>query len=314
GSPGAGRAASRTLGALHRQGPGIAAGSPAARTRPAGVRLRLEPVPGQPRSPGGSALERGCRCRGRRQGAGCRLTAADLIRRRHVRQAPPVHRGGNRDRRCICAVDAGDHVCHKLQLHSHSGPGQARRAADYAARRSLALVDQDTAGSWGRAHRRPCRPDRGRGGGGSERGLLLCRPPPVRAAAAGRHLIHGGKRGRRGHGSGNRAWFCVSAVRVSAAAHVRRALMAPVIVGFVLAMLPLAAVAANAASPTAPGAPIGVSAMAGNGQATVSWTPPATDGGSGITGYTITASPGAQTATATGSTTSATVSGLTNGT
>jgi len=91
-------------------------------------------------------------------------------------------------------------------------------------------------------------------------------------------------------------------------------LTAPVIVAFVLAMLPLSAVAANAASPTAPGAPIGVTATAGNAQATVRWTPPGTDGGSVITGYTITASTGAQTATATGSTTSATVSGLTNGT
>lgn len=90
--------------------------------------------------------------------------------------------------------------------------------------------------------------------------------------------------------------------------------MAPVILAVVLAALPLSAGAASAASPTAPGAPTGVTATAGNAQAMVRWTPPAMDGGSVVTGYTVTASPGAQTATTTGNTTSATVSGLTNGT
>ena len=41
-----------------------------------------------------------------------------------------------------------------------------------------------------------------------------------------------------------------------------------------------------------PGAPTGVSAVAGNGQATVSFTAPASNGGSAITRYTVTASPG----------------------
>ena len=69
------------------------------------------------------------------------------------------------------------------------------------------------------------------------------------------------------------------------------------------------------AAPTVPGAPTGASAVAGNGQATVSWTIPASDGGSPITGYTVTSSPGGFTGTASGPTaTSATVSGLTNGT
>ncbi len=66
-------------------------------------------------------------------------------------------------------------------------------------------------------------------------------------------------------------------------------------------------------SATAPGPPTGVSAAPGNGQASVSWTAPASNGGSSITGYTVTASPGGATATTTGAT-STTVTGLTNGT
>lgn len=61
-----------------------------------------------------------------------------------------------------------------------------------------------------------------------------------------------------------------------------------------------------------PGAPTGVTAIAGNGQATVSFTPPADNGGSPITGYTVTSSPG--NITATGTDTTITVTGLTNGT
>ena len=69
---------------------------------------------------------------------------------------------------------------------------------------------------------------------------------------------------------------------------------------------------------TAPGAPAGVSATAGNGSAAVSWTAPS-NGGSAITSYTVTPYIGstAQTAvTVSGSppATSATVTGLTNGT
>ena len=62
----------------------------------------------------------------------------------------------------------------------------------------------------------------------------------------------------------------------------------------------------------APTVPKIVSAVAGNAQVTVSFSPPASNGGSPITGYTVTASPGG--ATCTTATTSCAVTGLTNGT
>ncbi len=63
---------------------------------------------------------------------------------------------------------------------------------------------------------------------------------------------------------------------------------------------------------TVPGAPTGVNASPGNGQATVSFTAPADNGGSPITGYIVTATPGGVTVNGTG--TAITVTGLTNGT
>ncbi|TDQ00276.1 fibronectin type III domain-containing protein [Labedaea rhizosphaerae] len=70
--------------------------------------------------------------------------------------------------------------------------------------------------------------------------------------------------------------------------------------------------------PTAPGAPVNVTAQAGNGTATVSWTAPF-NGGSGLTSYTITPYIGTTPQTPTvlsgaPPATSAQVSGLTNGT
>lgn len=66
-------------------------------------------------------------------------------------------------------------------------------------------------------------------------------------------------------------------------------------------------------TPTAPGAPTGVTAVRGNASATVSWSAPASTGGSPITGYEVTAAPGGATCSTTGALSCA-VSGLTNGT
>src|SRR5207245_7612897 len=53
--------------------------------------------------------------------------------------------------------------------------------------------------------------------------------------------------------------------------------------------------ASNSVTPvapaTVPGAPRAVTATAGNASASVSWTAPASDGGSAITSYTVTSSP-----------------------
>ncbi|WP_019913041.1 S-layer homology domain-containing protein [Paenibacillus sp. HW567] len=63
---------------------------------------------------------------------------------------------------------------------------------------------------------------------------------------------------------------------------------------------------------TVPGAPTGVTASSGNGQAVVSFTAPENNGGSAITGYEVTSSPGNVVAVGTGS--PITMSGLVNGT
>lgn len=68
------------------------------------------------------------------------------------------------------------------------------------------------------------------------------------------------------------------------------------------------------APPTAPSAPQSPQAVAGYTAATVTWSPPASDGNSPISGYTVTASPGGATVTVDGDLTQAAVRGLTNGT
>jgi mannan endo-1,4-beta-mannosidase len=69
----------------------------------------------------------------------------------------------------------------------------------------------------------------------------------------------------------------------------------------------------GAAGATVPDPPMDVTATAGDGSATVRWTP-GSDGGRSITKFTVTSLPGGQTAEVGGSATSAVVTGLTNGT
>jgi len=68
----------------------------------------------------------------------------------------------------------------------------------------------------------------------------------------------------------------------------------------------------SAAASTVPGAPTIGAATPGNGQASIAFTPPGSDGGSPITSYTVTCNPGA--IAATGAASPITVTGLANGT
>jgi hypothetical protein len=75
-----------------------------------------------------------------------------------------------------------------------------------------------------------------------------------------------------------------------------------------------AGVQSNAVTPTGtPGAPGKPTVTFGDGSASVSWTA-ADTGGSALTGYTVTASPGGAASSVDGSTLSTTINGLTNGT
>ena len=67
----------------------------------------------------------------------------------------------------------------------------------------------------------------------------------------------------------------------------------------------------GASTNTVPGAPTGASAIAGNGQVTITFNPPASNGGSPITSYTVTSSPGSISAFAAAS--PITVGNLSNG-
>ena len=62
-----------------------------------------------------------------------------------------------------------------------------------------------------------------------------------------------------------------------------------------------------------PNPPTGVIAVAGDAEATVTWSAPASDGGSPITEYTVVSDPGGVTAVVDGATLTSTVTGLTNG-
>ena len=74
----------------------------------------------------------------------------------------------------------------------------------------------------------------------------------------------------------------------------------------------LPSTASTAVTPSAvPGVPTNVTATAGNMEAMLSFTAPASNGGSAITGYTVTSSPEGKTVT--GTTSPLTVTGLTNG-
>ncbi|NQW72664.1 MAG: DUF4082 domain-containing protein, partial [Actinobacteria bacterium] len=61
-----------------------------------------------------------------------------------------------------------------------------------------------------------------------------------------------------------------------------------------------------------PGPPTSVSAVAGDASATVAWTAPASDGGSAVTGYTVTSTPAGANCTVTFASRTAACTGLTN--
>jgi hypothetical protein len=65
---------------------------------------------------------------------------------------------------------------------------------------------------------------------------------------------------------------------------------------------------------TTPGAPTGVTAAAGNGTATVSWSAPSSNGGAAISSYTVTSVPAGGTCAWTSGPLTCTVTGLANGT
>ena len=77
---------------------------------------------------------------------------------------------------------------------------------------------------------------------------------------------------------------------------------------------PTAPVAPPQVTVTVPGAPTGVAAVAGNASVTVSFTAPASNGGSAISGYTVSCVASGTTRTAAGTSSPLTVTSLVNGT
>ena len=73
---------------------------------------------------------------------------------------------------------------------------------------------------------------------------------------------------------------------------------------------PLGCVIVIAVHPKPPSAPLAVGAQAGFGGATISWSPPASDGGAPPSSYTVTSAPGGISLTVDGNTTSTTLVGL----
>ncbi len=65
-------------------------------------------------------------------------------------------------------------------------------------------------------------------------------------------------------------------------------------------------------TPIAPSAPGSVTASVSGSSATVTWSPPGSDGGAAITGYTVTAAPDNESVTVSGTATQATLTGLAN--
>jgi hypothetical protein len=70
---------------------------------------------------------------------------------------------------------------------------------------------------------------------------------------------------------------------------------------------------ASLTNSTVAGPPTGLSAVGGDGSVLVSWTAPVDDGGAVITGYTVSTTPGTATCSSIASSTSCSVTGLTNG-
>lgn len=86
-----------------------------------------------------------------------------------------------------------------------------------------------------------------------------------------------------------------------------------VALGALLTTAPAALAQPSTAAPAPPGQPSSVAVAPGDGSAVVGWVAPADTGGAPISGYTVAAQPGVQTAQVPGVARSATVTGLSDG-